>query len=245
MIEEMDCSQYLDPRQTFTSGLKKSDFDFPHQTAVGLATLSLRSIANSFAPFSEQARSFNHWISQRIALPMREGETAIERPWANSNMAAFWKEDTYKSRFLNLHSKANKTWKAYKHSVGLAISPTDTSSIDSPSANGFFPACPLHGCCDCHRWSCQQPRHASQASTHQKPDSKTTDSYTLKELSPSQPIGIKLEWPHHPIEKLFVLANQKGTIRRIQLLNLLELYLTKLCHEPFQQRITILKPSRW
>jgi len=128
--------------------------------------------------------------------------------------------------------------------VGLAISPTDTSSIDSPSANGCFPACPLHECCYCHRSSCRQPRHASRASTHQKPDSKATDSYALKELSPRQPIGVQLECPHHPIEKLFVLANQKGTIRRIQLLNLLELYLTKLCHDSFQQRNIILKPSR-
>ncbi len=70
------------------------------------------------------------------------------------------------------------------------------------------------------------PRNAIQASTHQKPNNKTTDSYTLKELNPSQPIGVNLKRPHHPIEQLFVLANSKGAIGCIELLNLLELDLS-------------------
>ncbi len=61
---------------------------------------------------------------------------------------------------------------------------------------------------------------------HQKPNNKTTDSYTLKELNPSQPIGVNLKRPHHPIEQLFVLANSKGAIGCIELLNLLELDLS-------------------
>ena len=46
-----------DPGFTFSGD---PNFDLPQHTAVGLATLPLRSIADSFAPFSESARSLYH-----------------------------------------------------------------------------------------------------------------------------------------------------------------------------------------
>ena len=45
-----------------------------------------------------------------------------------------------------------------------------------------------------------------QPSTHQEPDNETAYSYTFKELSPSQSIGVELKRPHHQIENLFALS---------------------------------------
>ena len=69
-------------------------------------------------------------------------------------------------------------------------------------------------------------------SVHQKPNKKATNTHTLGELNPSQPIGIKLKCSHHQIQNLLVLPHDKRTISRIELLNLLELDLTELGHLP-------------
>ena len=63
-------------------------------------------------------------------------------------------------------------------------------------------------------------------SAHQKPNKKSPNPDTFKELSPSQPIGVKLKRSHDQIQNLFVLTDKKRTISCIELLNLLEFDLT-------------------
>ena len=69
-----------------------------------------------------------------------------------------------------------------------------------------------------------------QASTHQEPDHETAHTNALHELSPGQSVGIKTKDSHHAIKNLLVLANQEWTVGGIELLNLLQLDFTQLCH---------------
>jgi len=75
------------------------------------------------------------------------------------------------------------------------------------------------------------PINANQpSSAHQQPNDGSTNPDTFEELSPCQSVGIQLECPHHPVQDLLVLSNQRRTIRRIELLNLFELDLPELGH---------------